>query len=156
VTSHTYNPADEVQRLIAEGRISEDAITAVTGIPPEKLKAFFAESGSEVGRLSTTPPALSFDESTRLTILSSQLTDLILFDNDDERLMGLLESLTVVCRLTLENISRLTGVGIEDLQQALDDPRALPVEKKYELAMRGSYLVNAVNAAHGNPIPLGD
>ena len=38
-----------------------------------------------------------------------------------------------------------TGLDIEDLKSPMYDRRTVPIEKKYELAMKGSYLINAVN-----------
>jgi len=53
-------------------------------------------------------------------------------------------------KLTLENISQLTGLEVDDLAAALDDPRSIPTEKKYALAIKGSYFINAVNQARRN------
>jgi hypothetical protein len=83
-------------------------------------------------------------ENSRLSNLAAQLADGPIVD-DDARLAGILQSLTVVCRLSLENISRLTGLDVEDLERALNDPQELPPEKKYQLAIRSFFLINAVN-----------
>lgn len=66
---------------------------------------------------------------------------------DRELLKGILEGLTIECHLTLANIAQLTELDADDLERALRDPRTVPVEKKYELAVKGSYLINAVNQA---------
>ena len=37
------------------------------------------------------------------------------------------------------------GLDVEDLKSPLYDRRTVPIGKKYELAMKGSHLINAVN-----------
>jgi hypothetical protein len=143
-----YNSADELRRIIAEGRISEDALQAITGIQPEKLRSFLNEAMSGTTGLTTEPQALSNDESARLSILAAHLTEGLRI-GDDERLKAIFESLTIECRLTPRNIAQLTGLDVDDLESALRDPRTVPLEKKYELAIKGSYLINAVNGARG-------
>lgn len=66
---------------------------------------------------------------------------------DDERLKGILESLTIECHLTLKNIAALTGIDVDDLKLALQDPESVSVDKKDSLAMSSSYLLNAINQA---------
>ena len=52
------------------------------------------------------------------------------------------------CRLTLHNNALLTQLRVEDLESFVNAPGSVPLEKKYELAVRASYLINAVaNAA---------
>lgn len=67
----------------------------------------------------------------------------------DDRLKAIFETLIIECRLTPRNIARLTGLNAEDVESALRDPRILPIERKYELAIKGSYLINTVNRARG-------
>ncbi len=146
MASETHNTADELRRIIAEGRISEEALQTITGIQPEKLRSFLDEANPGVAGLSTEPQALSVDESTRLSILAAQLTEGLRI-GDDERLTAIFESLTIECRLTLANIAQLTGVEDDDLESLLHDPQNVSIEKKYELALKGSYLIGAVNRA---------
>lgn len=148
MTSETFNPVDELKRILAEGRISEDALQAITGIQPEKLRSFLDDAKPGMTALATEPQALSGEESTRLSILAAHLTEGLRI-GDDERLKAIFESLTMECRLTLRNIAQLTGLDIDDLRSALRDPRTVPIDKKYELAITGSYLINAVNQARG-------
>lgn len=148
MTSQTFNPADELRRIIAEGRISEDALQAMTGIQPEKLRSFLNDAKPGMTGLTTEPQALSNDESARLSILAAHLTEGMRI-GDDERLKAIFESLTIECRLTPQNIAQLTGLDVDDLESALRDPRTVPIEKKYELAIKGSYLINAVNQVRG-------
>ena len=148
MTSEIFNPADELRRIIAEGRISEDALQAITGMPPEKLRSFLIEATPGMTGLTTELQALSNDESARLSILAAHLTEGLRI-GDDERLKAIFESLTIECRLTPREIAQLTGLDVDDLEGALRDPRTVPIEKKYELAIKGSYLINAVKRARG-------
>ncbi|QNE46145.1 hypothetical protein F1C58_03950 [Glaciihabitans sp. INWT7] len=148
MTVEAQNPAEELRRIISEGHISEDALQAMTGIRPEKLRTYVDDAKPGMMALSASPQALSNDESGRLSILVAHLTEGMQI-GDDERLMAIFESLTIECHLTLQNIAQLTGLDIEDLKGALHDPRTVPIKKKYELAIRGSYLINAVNRARG-------
>lgn len=143
-----YNPADELRRIIAEGRLSEDALQAITGIQPEKLRSFLDEAKLGMSGLTAEPQALSSDEGARLSILAAQLTEGLRI-GEDERLKAIVESLTIESRLTLPNLAQLTGIDVDDLEGALRDPRTIPIEKKYELAIKGSYLIGAINQARG-------
>lgn len=148
MTSETFKPVDELKRILAEGRISEDALQAITGIQPEKLRSFLDEAQPGMTGLTTEPQALSGDESARPSILAAHLAEGLRI-GDDERLKAIFESLTIECRLTLQNIAQLTGLDVDDLRSALRDPRTVPIDKKYELAIKGSYLINVVNQARG-------
>jgi len=150
MTWEPYNPADELSRIVAEDRISEDALRAITGIQPQKLRAFLNGAGAKPEMIvaAAEPLALSNDEIGRLSILAPQLAEGMRIGND-ERLKAIFESLTVECRLTPRNIARLTGVDVDVIENVLRAPRTIPIEKKYELAIKGSYLINAVNQARG-------
>jgi hypothetical protein len=144
--SEAFSASDELRRMVAEGHISEEALQTITGIQPKKVRSFL--DGAEPGMTGSAaePQALSNDESMRLSVLAAQLTDGLLIA-DDERLKATFESLMVECQLTLQNLARLTGLAVDDLESALRDPRTISPEKKYELASKGAYLVNAVNQA---------
>jgi len=146
--SETRNPADELRHIIAEGQISEEALQVITNMRPEKLRYFVDETKSGMTGLATEPLALSNDESARLSILVAHLTEGLRIGSDD-RLKAIFETLIIECRLTPRNIAQLTGLNAEDVESALRDPRILPIERKYELAIKGSYLINAVNRARG-------
>jgi hypothetical protein len=120
MTSETYNTADELRRIIAEGRISEEALQSITGIEPEKLRSLFDEAEPGTTGLTREPQALSNDESARLSALAAQLTEWLRI-GDDERLKAIFESLTIECRLTLQSIAQLTGLDVDDLESALRD-----------------------------------
>ncbi|WP_243226454.1 HTH domain-containing protein [Microbacterium sp. CIAB417] len=144
MTVHGHDVAADARRLIAEGYISEHALQAVTKVAPERVSAFLATSGS--AGLSSDQPPLSPDESARVSILVGHLT--VAFDiADDERLRAMLEGLTGECGFTLQNISRLTHVPVDEVTTALHDPGTLAAETKYALALRVSYLINAANQA---------
>jgi hypothetical protein len=117
----------------------------MTGISADELATFLqsAPSGAQRTRIA---PTLSQTESARISTLSAQLTAGREV-GDDRRLKAIFESLTIVCHLTLLNISKLTGLDVVDIEQALLEPQTLSAEKKYQLAVRGSYLINAINQA---------
>lgn len=146
--SEMHNPADELRRIIAEGHISEDALQVITNMPPEKLRYFLNEAKSGMTALATESQALSNDESARLSILVAHLTEGLRV-GDDDRLRAIFETLIIECRLTPRNIAQLTGLDVDDVESALRDPRIVPIERRYELAIKGSYLINAVNRARG-------
>lgn len=142
----TANPADQLRSVIAAGGISEDALHAMTGIASETLALFLSPGAAETPGLSTNPPVLAGNDSVRVSLLAALLADGMQIDTD-ERLKGILESLTIECRLTPGNIARLTGVGVEDVELALNDPHAVPLDKRYALAIKSSFLITAVNQA---------
>ena len=132
MSTEAQNPVAELRELIADGSISVDALLAITGIPADNLLS----------------QPLSADERTRLATLAAQLTEGLRI-GADERLTGILESLTVECRLTPQNIAQLTGIDTGAIETALRDPHTVPIQTRYELALAGSYLINAVNQARG-------
>jgi hypothetical protein len=111
------------------------------------LRSFLAEAEeSPTTGLTAKPQVLSGDQAQRLSAFAAQLTEGMRI-GADERLKAIFEGLTLGCGLTTENLSRLTDLGIEDLEEVLRDPASLPIETRYELAIKGAYLINAVNLA---------
>lgn len=146
MTSQMFNTADELRRAVADGRISEMALEAISQIPIGTLQVFLAGSVEGTNGVTTSPQPLSADEAARLSVLASQI--LHGFDiGDDERLRAILEGLTTQFHLTLENIALLARLDSADLATALRDPSSLPAERKYALALRLSYLTNAIERA---------
>ncbi|QCQ17658.1 HTH domain-containing protein [Microbacterium sp. RG1] len=144
MTVHGQDVAADARRLIAEGHISEHALQTVTRIAPERITAFL--TSSTAAGLSSDEPSLSPEESARVSTLVAHLA--YGFDiDDDERLRAMLEALTGECGFTLQNISRLTQVPVDEVTTALHDSRTLPTETRYTLALRVSYLINAANQA---------
>lgn len=144
MTVHGQDVAADARRLIADGHISEHALRAVTRIASERITAFLTSSAA--AGLASDEPALSPEESTRVSTLVGQLAYGFEID-DDERLRAMLEALTSECGFTLQNISRLTHVPVDEVTTALHDPGTLPTETRYTLALRVSYLINAANQA---------
>ena len=110
------------------------------------MRSFVSE---DVSGLTAEPQALSTEQGARLSVLAAQLTVGMRIDND-QRLTSIYESLTIECRLSRSNISALTGIPIEDLDRVLSDPQSVSFEKRYELAIKGGYLLNAANQARGS------
>ncbi len=144
MTVHGHDVAADARRLIAEGHISEHALQAVTKVAPERITALLATGGA--AGLSSDEPPLSPDENRSVSILVGQLAH-GLDIADDERLRAMLEALTGECGFTLQNISRLTHVPVDEVTAARDDPGTLTSDTRYALALRVSYLINAVNQA---------
>lgn len=151
--THTFNTADELRRYIAEGRISEEALHAITGISSDALGSFLRATPSGDPGLSTVPATLSPTEEARLSGLAAQLTEGHQVD-DDVRLRAIIETLTVQFNLTHQNIALMTQIELDDLEKFLSDPKTIRWEKKYELGIRASYLIHAVaNAAPDSARP---
>ncbi|GAA4151781.1 HTH domain-containing protein [Leifsonia shinshuensis] len=139
----SFNTVAELRRIVAQGRVSETALEAITGIAGERLGAVLAESNRyEVGMSAAAFP-LSSDESTRLSVLAAQLIQGMEI-GDDERLKAILEGLTIEFKLTTLNLALLTGTNLDDIEACLVDPAAVAPERKYPLAVRASYLSLAI------------
>ena len=125
------DPLEELTGLIASGHLSEDALQAMSRIPADELNAVLngtAEVPSKVG------------------LLAAYLADGLPIAND-ERLTAIFETLTLECRLTPQNLAGLTGIDEDVIERFLRDPQSVSNEDKYALAVKGSYLINAVNQA---------
>lgn len=143
MNSTRHNPADELRRAIAEGRISEASLQVITSIESERLETFLDEAHRSEAGLSTLTPILSGDESVRLSVLAGQLIQGMEIA-DDDRLRGILEGLTIEFKLTPQNIALLTHTNVEDVEACLTDPGAVSPEVKFPLAVRISYLNLAI------------
>lgn len=149
MSSQSIDVVDELNRLVAEGVITERALQAMTRIDSEKLHTALAGEKHEPGTLiSADQQVLTSDESMRLSILAAQLTDGMTI-GDDDRLKAIIESLNAEMHLSTHHIAQLTGVDAEDLESVLNNPRSVPIEVKYAIAIKGSYLMNTANLARG-------
>lgn len=139
MTVQGLNVGDELGRLIAEGGISLQALTAITGIAPARLNELLdLEPG-----LSAAANDFSEDEILRVSTLAGQLTWGAEI-GDYERLRAIVETLTIQFELTHENIARLTRIKVEDLEAFFDDPDSVSWEAKFAMAIRLYYLFHAV------------
>lgn len=129
----------QLNRLLAEGAISEGALEAMTQIDTPRLRAALIDGQTAAGILTS-------EESQRLSTLAAQLTEGMTVD-DDERLKAIIESLIGELHLSVSNLARLTGVDEDEVDNALLDPATVPAETKYTLALRSSYLLNSGNLA---------
>lgn len=143
MNSTMHNPAAELRRAIAEGRISESALQAITSIDRERLTTFIDEAHRSEAGLLTRAPILSGDEGSRLSGLTAALVHGLEIA-DDDRLRGILEGLTIEFELTVENIALLTSTNEEDVEACLTDPGSVSPEVKYPLGLRASYLNLAI------------
>jgi hypothetical protein len=146
MTVEAFDVEDELRRLVEEGRITPDAVQAVTGISGDALVPLLREEPRTGDGLTAVSGTLSNDESGRLSTLVVQLVESSK-PNDDERVRGMIESLTRVFQLSQQNIALLTGVDVGELESFVQDPAATALETKYQLAVRVSYLVNAIGSA---------
>lgn len=145
MTVDAFDAPAGLRQLIADGRITESALQSLTGIDTGALRSFIAHGQPETA-VTATSHSFTVEESRRLSILAAQLVEGMSVP-DDERLKGILESLTGALHLTPQNIARLTGLNSRDIDDTLSNPRSIAVEKKYELAIRASYLLNALGRA---------
>ncbi len=116
------------------------------------MRALLTDAPLLSAGLSTKSATLAAEENGRLSILTAQLADGVQI-GDDERLKGSLESLTIECHLTLENIAGLTGFDVHDLELALQDLQAVPADTKYALAIKSSYLIERHQSGSWVTIP---
>jgi hypothetical protein len=146
VSVEALNVEHELRRIVAEGRISEESLQAITGIPADAIASLLGATHDREPGLSAPPSAFSPDEVLRLSALVGQLTEGLQID-DDVRLTAIVQTLTVQFRMTHQHIALLTGIDLNDLESVLNDPNTVPAERKYELAIRASYLMNAIGNA---------
>ena len=139
MTVQGLNVGDELERLIAEGSISMQALSEITGIAPARLLRLL-----DLGPgLSAAANEFSEDEIVRVSTLAGQLT-VGAEIGDYERLRAIVETLTIQFELTHENIARLTRINVEDLEAFFNDPDSLSWETKFAMAMRLYYLFHVV------------
>lgn len=143
MTPQLFNTADELRRAIGEGQISNKALQTITGIRSEVLTSYLETIPRGEPEVGPSAAELSREESTRLASLAAQITAGLQID-DDVRLRAIIETLTTQCHLTLQNIALLTRIGLDELERFVREPASAPLETKYELAVRASYLINAV------------
>lgn len=150
MTSQMFDTADELGRAVADGRISEMALEAISQVPIGTLQIFLAGSVEGTHGVTTSPQPLSEDEAARLSVLASQI--LHGFDiGDNEGLRAILEGLTTQFHLTLENIALLARLDSADLAAALRDPSSLPAEQstRWQRGSRISPTRSSARVRHG-------
>lgn len=146
MTVEAFSVGNELGRLIDQGFISRQALTAITGISSDSITKYLTvEPG-----LSVAANELSDDETRRVTALTGQLTDGLAIE-DDVRLRAIIETLTIQYQLSNENLARLTHTHLDDLEAFLSDPAAATPAYKYELAIRVYYVFHAVLNALPDP-----
>jgi hypothetical protein len=146
VPVEAFNVESELRRIVAEGRISEESLQTITGIPGDVIASLLSDARERELGLSAPPSKLSPDQIGRLSALVDQLTEGLQID-DDTRLKAIIQTLTEQFRMTHQHIALLTGIDLNDLKSALYDPDTAKAERKYELAIRASYLMNAIGNA---------
>lgn len=147
----TFEIPSDLRRLISEGKISEDGVATIARLNPDALRKFLEQDGrSAVGVVSITSdkPPLSDEATWRVIVLTGNLTTGMDVEND-ARLTAILEGLTITFPLTIENLSRLTGISAADFEQALIDPKLIPIATKYDMAIKASYIFSTLQQARG-------
>ncbi|MEW5013683.1 hypothetical protein NAI87_07725 [Clavibacter michiganensis subsp. michiganensis] len=140
------DPMAELRRIIAEGRISIDSLSVVTGISKALLLRLTSTSAEDESGMTTQAKLLTPDETVRVSGLVARLTAGLAID-DDIRLPSVLETLTCTLKLTPANIAVLTGIEVASVEASLRDPRHVAMDIRYALAVRASYLLHAVGDA---------
>lgn len=142
-TVQAFNVGSKLAQLIAQGHISKEALTAITGIQSSALTTLVAADPG----LSANTTGPSPDEVARASALTVQLTQGTAI-GDNERLQSIIEALSSQYQLSYENIALLTQTPLEDLQAFLADPAATPSVLKFHLAVRAYNLLHSIlNAA---------
>jgi len=142
----SFDPRGVLRRLLAEGAVSVDALTAITGIPAEALGRFVTDPRDGGMSRAPDPTGLGPDATERLSDLVARLS-VGMAVGDDERLRAILETLTISLRVPTTSIAELTGIAVGDIESALRDPRQVDAETRYALAVRASYLLHAAGDA---------
>lgn len=144
MTTEPFDVRAELRTLVERGSLALDVIARVTGISETTLSAYLDGRGTEDQGLTATGTGLTPDESMRLSVCAALLGSARGVP-DDERVRGIIESLTQVSGLTVANIALLTGIPEADLEAFSTDPAGVSDAVKYAIATRTSYLVNAVS-----------
>jgi hypothetical protein len=137
--------------MVAEGRISEESLQAITGIRGDAIASLLGATHEREPGLFAPPSAFSPDEIGRLSTLVDQLAEGLQVD-DDVRLSAIIQTLTVQFRMTHQHIALLIGMDPNDLESILSNPNAAQPERKCALAIRASYLMNAIGNAAPDPM----
>lgn len=147
MSPNSLNIPAALNRLVSDGALTERALQAMTQIEAVRLRAALspepAANLNSIGDLSLTD-----DETARLSVLTAQLTAGMTIE-DDERLKAIIESLGAEVHLSTQNIADLIDVRVDDIDLAVNHAQSVPAETKYTIAIRCSYLMNAIDRARG-------
>jgi len=145
MTSENTDPLDELESLVRGGKVSLASIEAILDVPAGRLDALLAEPSRGGMRLITEGPSPSVEDAARLSTLVGYLArGLDGRIGDDERLTAILETLTDVFHFTPENIALLAQVDPHTVRAFVDDPASVPVEARYRMGIRCSYLLSGI------------
>ena len=124
-------PAEEIgvilNKLIAENRLSAEAVACTAAIKKEWLTAFLA--GKKV-------KPIPVKKVTHLVAMAELLTTGMDFISADERLAAFINVLLIKYQMTYANISAYTELSEEEIKEFVADYSSLSDEKKYQLAIK--------------------
>lgn len=136
--------SDEIRSLVERDGVSYDSLSAVTGIDADALRTFAGTS--QDGLTNPNGGVLTLDEGERVSILVAQLTA-IREVPDADRVEGIFAALTQTYGFTIPALAALLGVDEGSLESLSEAFESVPASSKTALAVRLTFLVNAINGA---------
>ncbi|TCK61346.1 HTH domain-containing protein [Curtobacterium sp. PhB136] len=136
--------AHELRHIVEVDGVPYDTIGAITGTTPEKLRSYVETSPN--GFADPADGGLSPDEGARVSVLVAHLSAVKEIP-DAERVEGMLAVLTQTFGFPVDALASVIGVEaavLDDLATTFDD---LPATVRTAVALRLSFLVNAINLA---------
>lgn len=136
--------ASDLRRIVNSDGVPYGVIGSIAGIAPEKLESYV--DTSPVGLAEPAVGALSPEEGERLSILVAQLTAIKEIP-DEDRVEGMLAALTQTFGFPIGSLASLIDVNASTLESLSTSFAEVPVDERTAVALRLSFLVNAINMA---------
>ena len=127
------SPENILSDMVKEGKIPKKAICIASKMSDEEIQNYLDGNFEQI----------SDKDICYLNELSMLLGYGLKSTNEDERLKAITESLIAIYDFTVKQLSDITGVKAETIQNLLDD-REVNVDEKYSLSVSMSYLFYAL------------
>jgi hypothetical protein len=145
LTPEGYSTGSELKALLDQGAISIDSMMTISGLDREALEYVISTDRGPSGLVSG-HSAISAEDSARLSALVAKLRQGLAIA-DDDRVAGIIQTLTGQFHLTYRQLGLLVGIPSEELKNMTRVNSEVSTALKYSAGLRLSYLLLAIAVA---------
>ena len=120
---------DRYNELFKNGYLTIESLSRISKINENEIEKYMLGNYD-----------LSFDDNSRITMISGMLCEGMQLVEDDDRINAIIDVLKDEYKMDNRSISYYVGIAQEKLEMFIDKPSAISFEDKYKIAVRVSIL----------------